>query len=152
MRETDGEALDWTVRSAVYAHIVATGRPPTAEEMATALAVSTDEALAAFRRLDERHALFLEPGADTIRMAHPFSGVPTAFHVRANEQDYWANCAWDSLGIAAALHADAEITATYAEDGAPLALTVKNGEAHGPEAVVHLQVPFRRWYDDLVHT
>lgn len=85
-------------------------------------------------------------------MAHPFSGVPTAFHVRANGQGYWANCAWDALGIAAALHTDAEIAATYAEDAAPLALSVEHGEVSGPTAVVHLQVPLRRWYDDLIHT
>ena len=152
MTDTDGGALDSTVLRTVYAHFVATGRPPSAAEIATALAISTDEALVPFRRLHERHALFLEPGKDTIRMAHPFSGVPTAFNVRANGQDYWANCAWDALGIAGALHADAEIVATYAEVAARLTLSVEHGEVGGPTAVVHLQVPFRRWYDDLVET
>jgi len=152
MSESNGGVSDWTVRGAIYAHIVATGRLPTVSEIAPALALTTDEVLAAYERLNDRHAIFLEPGGDTIRMAHPFSGVPTAFHVRANNQDYWANCAWDALGIPAALHADAEIAATYGEGGTALQLTVHNGVINDSTAVVRFQVPLRRWYDDLVHT
>ena len=152
MSESNGGVSDWTVRSAVYAYIVATGQAPTAAEIAVPLAISVDQTLAAYHRLNDRHALFLEPGGDTIRMAHPFSGVPTAFGVRANNQNYWANCAWDALGIPAALHADAEIAATYGEDGSDFALTVEDGAITNSAAVVHFQVPFRRWYDDLVHT
>jgi hypothetical protein len=34
-------------------------------------------------------------------------------------RSYWANCAWDMLGLPAALHPDAEVETEYAEDGSP---------------------------------
>ena len=85
-------------------------------------------------------------------MAHPFSGVPTPFRVEIGERSYWANCAWDALGIPAALAADARIAAVHAEDGAAAALAVEGGRVRGHGEVVHVLQPFRRWYDDLVFT
>ena len=153
--EAETDELDWTVRSFVYATIVERGHPPTVAETAAGLGIGVGEARAAYRRLDRRHALFLDPlppGADAIRMAHPFSGVPTPFRVRANSRDYWANCAWDALGIPAALHADATIDAVLAEDGAPARLAVEAGRVRGQDEVVHVLRPFRTWYDDLIET
>ena len=144
--------LDWTVRSFVYRFIVEQGRPPAVEETAADLGIGAGEARSAYSRLHRRHALFLEPGGDAIRMAHPFSGVPTPFRVHANGHAYWANCAWDALGIAAALHADAAIEAVLAEDGAPVRLAVEGGRVRGHGEVVHVLRPFRAWYDDLIET
>ncbi len=107
--------LDWSVRTAVYAFISEQTRPPTVDEAAALLSMTRERAALAYRRLNQRHALFLEPGTLSIRMAHPFSGIPTAFKVQANGRAYFANCAWDMLGIPAALHADAEIDAYYAD-------------------------------------
>ena len=107
---------------------------------------------AAYERLNERHALFLTPGSHQVRMAHPFSGVPTPFRVHAGERSYWANCAWDALGIPAALHADAQIEAETGDDGQPVRITVRAGSVQGWDGIVHFAVPFSRWYDDLVAT
>lgn len=152
MTSDDDETLDWTVRNAVYEHLVATGCPPTVTESAVAVGISADEALAAYLRLNERHALFLEPGGDSIRMAHPFSGIPTPFQVRVSGRDYLANCAWDTLGIPAVLHADAHLTAPFADTAKTVSLSVTSGRLAGTEAVVQFLVPFRRWYDDLIYT
>ena len=147
------EDLDWAVRAFVYAYIADHERPPTSDDAASALGLTTDRARLSFRRLNQRHALFLEPGTLTIRMAHPFSGVPTPFLVRANGHSYWANCAWDMLGIPAALHADAEIEASYtnAQD-ARVTLRITNSQLDPQEGLVHFPLPFRHWYDDLVRT
>ena len=56
-------------------------------------------------------------------MANPFSGVETPFKVHANGKSYFANCAWDTLGIPAALHVDAEIEAACAQSGEPIRLS-----------------------------
>jgi hypothetical protein len=143
--------LAWDVRRFVYAVIVERGAPPSVEETAAALGLSVEAAQAAFHRLHELHALFLEPGGVSVRMAHPFSGVPTAFRAQVGDVAYWANCAWDALGIPAALGADAAIAASYAEDGAPAALDVVGGAVRG-RGVIHFLLPFRRWYEDLVFT
>ena len=148
--------LDWAVRAFVYAYITDHERPPTSDEAASALGVTTERARLSFRRLNQRHALFLEPGTLTIRMAHPFSGVPTPFLVRANGHTYWANCAWDMLGISAALQADAEIEAPYTDaqdaNNTRVTLTITNNQLHPHDGLVHFPLPFRHWYDDLVHT
>ena len=82
-------------------------------------------------------------------MAHPFSGVPTAFRVEADDRTYWANCAWDTLGIPAALHADARIEAPI-EAGESIRFAIEAGRVQGRHEVVPL--PFCRWYDDLIDT
>ncbi len=144
--------LLWEVRAFVYQQCAAGARPPSVEEAAGHFHVGTDEAAAAYNELHRRHALFLEPGSSRIRMANPFSAVPTQFHVRAEGQDYWANCAWDALGISAALHADAVIETQCANSRHPIVLSVEHGRVTDHGERVHFLVPFRRWYEDLPFT
>jgi Alkylmercury lyase len=42
-------------------------------------------------------------------MANPFSAVPTAYRVHAVGRWWYGNCAWDAVGICAALHVDGSI-------------------------------------------
>jgi hypothetical protein len=146
------DTLDWSVRAFVFAHIVEHGRPPSVAEAAGSTGLGEDDARAAYRRLHRRHAIFLDPGSDAIRMAHPFSGVPTPFRVHANGRTYWANCAWDALGIPAALRADATAEATLADTGQAVTIGVRDRTVRGHGEVVHFPLPFRRWYDDLIRT
>jgi hypothetical protein len=145
--------LDWHARAVIYGFIVEHERPPTVDEVAVILSVTSERMALAFQRLNQHHAIFLEPGTLTIRMAHPFSAVPTPFRVHSNGRSYWANCAWDMLGIPAALHADAEIAAHYAEAAnTPVTLKVASGNVYGQGEVIHFPLPFQHWYDDLVRT
>jgi hypothetical protein len=146
------EELIWAARSFVYAHFVATAHPPTIEQTAQHLAISSDAAATLYRALEARHALLLEPGTAQIRMANPFSAVPTSFEVTARDQTYWANCAWDASGIPAALHADADIQAQCAFSRTPLHIRVRGATFSGDHCLVHFPLPCRRWYDDLVFT
>lgn len=147
------EDLDWAVRSSVYAFITERERPPTVNEIAATLGIAPDRAALAFQRLNRHHALFLEPGTLDIRMAHPFSAIPTGFRVRAGGHAYWANCAWDMLGIPAALHMDADIEAHFADEtNASVALSVTGNHLNDHGEVVHFPLPFQHWYDDLVRT
>lgn len=149
---SDIDAFEWSVRNRIYTIILERGVPPAYETVAAELGVPADRAREAYERLHERHALFLTPGSHDVRMAHPFSGVPTPFRVYANGRAYWANCAWDALGIPAALHADARVEAETANDGKPIHLAVTDGRVTGWDGGVHFAFPFRRWYDDLILT
>ncbi|MBI5301338.1 MAG: hypothetical protein HY868_04305 [Chloroflexi bacterium] len=144
--------LIWQVRAFVYEHFAATTRPPTIDEAATRFGLTPEHAATIYVELGQRHAIFLDPGTHNIRMANPFSAIPTSFQVHANGKTYWANCAWDSLGIPAALHTDATIEAMCAENQQPIALRVQNGQVVSGDERVHFLVPFRRWYDDLIRT
>ncbi len=154
----------WQTRAFVYAHIADTTHPPSVDEAAAHFNISTKEAGELYKELHNRHSFFLEPETLTIRMANPFSGIPTDFKVHANGKTYFANCAWDMLGIPAALHCDAIIDAVFTESNEPIQLEIKNGElAQSPitnhseaspwdQLLVHFPLPFARWYDDLVFT
>jgi hypothetical protein len=146
------ENLLWQIRVYIYEHFVATTKPPSVKQTAARFQLNPVQAAAYYTELNQRHAFFLEPGTLDIRIANPFSAVPTSFHVHAQGKSYWANCAWDALGIPAALHCNANIEATFAEDDTPLKLNVRDGHVDSPDVIVHFLVPFDQWYDNMVNT
>ncbi len=146
------ENLIWEVRAFVYDQFVKTARPPAAGEAATHFGLDLSTAEAIYGELHRRHALFLDAQNHAIQMAWPFSGAPTRFQVHANGVAYWANCAWDSLGIPAALHCDAEIHAIDAWSNEPIWLAIRLGQPIHADERIHFLSPFTRWYDDIVFT
>lgn len=151
------ENILWQIRHFVYNHFADTTRPPSVDETAAHFNISTEEASELFKELHNRHAFFLEPETLTVRMANPFSGIPTDFKVHANGKTYFANCAWDMLGIPAALQCDAVIDALCTESNESVQLEVRNGQltdsqSTNSQLLIHFPLPFARWYDDLVFT
>ena len=59
-------------------------------------------------------------------MLNPFSVVPTAYRVHAGGRWWYGNCAWDALGICAALHVDGRIETSCPDCGEPLAVEVRD--------------------------
>ncbi len=143
---------DWQIRLHVYRYFVDHGHPPTFVETARHFAIPADATRQAYRRPHEGHALFLEPGTDAIRMANPLSAVPTPYRVYINGRRLWANCAWDSLGIPAMRHADAQIEAAFTPSGDAATYAISAGHLDASGGVVHFPLPFRQWYDNIIHT
>ena len=148
------DTLLWQVRAFVYKHFADATYPPSVDISAQHFNISKDEASELYKELNNRHAFFLEPQTLTIRMANPFSGIPTDFKVHANGKTYFANCAWDMLGIPIVLHCDAVIEAVFTEsnDANAVQLEVRDGKVTNSELLIHFPLPFARWYDDLVFT
>ena len=146
------ESLLWQVRAFVYQQFADTTYPPDVEETAHRFDIEFEEAVELYKELHNRHAFYLEPETLTIRMANPFSGISTDFRVHANGKTYFANCAWDMLGIPAALHCEAVINAVCTESSETVQLEVKNGKITNNLLLIHFPLPFARWYDDLVFT
>ena len=146
------ESLLWQVRAFVYQQFADTTYPPSVDETVDLFEIEFEEAVELYKELHNRHALFLEPETLTIRMANPFSGISTDFRAHANGRTYYANCAWDMLGIPAALHCDAVIEAICTESNKTVRLEVKNSQITDYDLLVHFPLPFARWYDDLVFT
>ncbi len=142
----------WDVRAFVYQHFADTTHAPSVDETAKHYNSSKGEVGEIYKELNNRHALFLEPKTLTLRMANPFSNIPTDFKVHANGNTYFANCAWDMLGIPAALHADAVIDAIFTESNDAVQLEIKNGQVTNKDLLVHFPLPFAHWYDDIVFT
>jgi hypothetical protein len=136
------DELGLRVRNEVYDAFVREGRAPTAAETAEALGLAPEEVEAVFSRLHDAHALVLQPGSREIRMLNPFSAVETPHRVEAGGRTWFANCAWDALGIPAALHADGLVESRCPDCGEPLELQVRDGElVRGAELLVHFVVP-----------
>lgn len=147
------DSLIWHIRHFIYRQLAQTGRAPQPSQAAKALGTTLAETEAAYQQLHQRHAILLQAGTTTVRMANPFSGIPTDFNVQSGGIHYYANCAWDSLGIPVALHADAQIDSHCTFSGDPIHLQVQQGQVIGDTHVlVHFAVPFAHWYDDLIHT
>ena len=154
----------WQVRAFVYNHFADTTHAPSVDETARYFNISVEKAGELYKELHNRHSFFLEPNTLTIRMANPFSGIPTDFKIHANGKTYFANCAWDMLGIPAALHCDAVIEAVCTESNEAVKLEIRDGLVYAQGGVpvaedgglssllVHFPIPFARWYDDLVFT
>ena len=144
--------FDTNLKHTVYRHFASTGTAPTPRELAVQVSRSAENVRAGLARLQRNRVLLLEPDGETIRMAPPFSGLPTPHRVELGDRMYFANCAWDALGIPAALHREAVVHSSCGQSGAPLRLHVS---PEGPEPsgwVFHCQVPAARWWADLVFT
>jgi hypothetical protein len=142
---------DVVLRNETYRQFVALGRAPRAEEVAAALGRTEEDVVAAWRRLHDAHALVLVGGQE-IRMANPFSAVPTAYRVSAAGRWWYANCAWDAFGICAALGVDGRIESSCADCGEPLTVAVREQRPDDESLVFHCLVPARQWWDDIVFT
>jgi hypothetical protein len=143
---------DLDVKMAVYAHFAATARPPAPDEIARTVGAGIPEVLEAYARLRAQRVLVLEADGASICMAPPFSGVATQHVAVVGGRRYFANCAWDSLGIPAALGSAATVESRCEQSGEPLRLRV---DRDGPEAsdwLFHCAVAAPHWWDDIVLT
>jgi hypothetical protein len=143
---------DTALRNATYRLLVDLGRVPTADEVAAHTGRATGAVRAGWERLHDAHALVLTDDRRTIRMANPFSGVPTPHRVLAGGRWWYANCAWDAFGICAALHVDGRIESSCPDCGEPLRVEVRDGEPDRRDLLFHCLVPARAWWDDIAFT
>jgi hypothetical protein len=135
---------DLQLRNLVYRRFVELGRAPTLGEL------GTDEA--SLRRLHDAHWLVLEPDRPEIRMANPFSAVPTPHRVEAGGRSWFANCAWDAFGIPAALGVDGHISSSCPDCREAIEIDVVDRRPEPATDVFHVLVPARHWWDDIVFT
>ena len=143
---------DLRLRALTYSLLVELGRAPTAAEVADGADSALDEVLSGWRRLHDHHALVLNPATLEIRMANPFSAVPTAYRVHADGRWWYANCAWDAFGICAALHTDGRIETSCPDCGEALNVELREERPSDESLLFHCLVPAARWWDDIVFT
>ncbi len=140
------------VRNLTYRMFVDGGRAPTVDEVAREGDLTSAEVQASWRELHRAHALVLEPATTEIRMANPFSAVPTAHRVHAAGRWWYGNCAWDAVGICAALHADGQLETSCPDCGERIALAVRDQRVDDERVLFHCLVPAAHWWDDIVFT
>jgi len=112
-------------------------RPVSAARLAQALACDSDRVEQALASLDRQGRLRRDP-AGAVSGSHGLSLTPTAHellleHPAGRERQYWTWCAWDAVGILAALDASGRIRSTSPSSGAPIQLDFHHGHPRDPE-------------------
>ena len=144
--------FDTQVKLAVYRHFAETGQRPSPESVAARVGSDVESVVDAYSRLRSQRVLALETDCSSIRMAPPFSGVPTQHVVIVDGKQYFANCAWDALGIPAALNRSGMVYSRCEQSGEPLRLAVGSDEPEPSTWLFHCLVPAAKWWDDIVFT
>lgn len=136
----------------IYRRLADTGTAPSREELDQLLGSAADAQL---RALHDAHMIVLDDRPHRrgeVRMALPFSAEPTDYRVSSATGSWFANCAWDSLAVVAAIKQDARIDAPWGDTGESLTLQVRDGQLLDDDGFIHFVVPARHWWDDIVRT
>jgi len=150
-RHTRVTEFERDVRAAVYHGFREKGWSPSVAELAAMLGASDAEVGAALRRLGEEHALVLQPDGESVRMAHPFSAVPTDTLVTIGGRQWFGNCVWDGLAIVSLFGGTGRLDMHSPATGASIVFDVTNGVVNG-DGVAHFLVPAARFWDDIAFT
>jgi len=140
------------IRVFVYETLLDGGRMPTAADMAEHFGVTRDDVVDTLRTARIGKTLLPDPHTGEIWMAGPFSARPTTYEVRRGARRWWANCAWDMLGVANLVGHPVDISARCTDCGNSLDFQFAAATGTVPDWVVHFLVPARRWYDDIGFT
>jgi Alkylmercury lyase len=144
--------LDTQTKLAIYEYFADTGQRPSLQVIAERGGSDVTSVREAYLSLRAHRVLVLEPDGEAIRMAPPFSGVPTQHVVLVDETKYFANCAWDAFGGPAALHRPGQVYSRCEQSSEPLSLEIG---LEGPPPcswLFHCLVPAAKWWDDIVFT
>lgn len=128
------------------------GFAPTLKELRERFGVSDDHMRTALHALQDYHGVVLHPHNDEIWVAHPFSTEPTGFLVSSAEREWWGNCAWCSLGLAALAKSPVTIRTSPGFDRPLVELQIVDGQLDRSDLVVHFPTPMRRAWDNVIAT
>ena len=143
--------LESRVRHAVY-QTFAEGGTPLSRTLARSLKLTVPAVHRAYHRLHQAHALVLDRRTHEVRMALPFSAVPTPHRVISGERSWFANCAWDAFGIPVLMNCDARCESICADCEAPISYHVEQGRLVDAHGVVHFALHASKWWDDIEFT
>ncbi|HEX6066925.1 MAG TPA: organomercurial lyase [Longimicrobiales bacterium] len=130
------------LRIHIYNTLVASGRPPhlNREERQQVAAMKIGK------------TLIPHPQTGQVWMAGPFAAEPTQYKVTGTAT-WYANCAWDMLGIPLITQERVRIETQCAHCAEPMVLDASpDTPPASSNAIVHFLVPARKWYDDIGFT
>ncbi len=149
-------SLPQLVRKLVYDTFVERGRAPHLEEIIQEFRLDRQEAIDTLEALEGGRLLHRLPGTQRILMAWPFANMATPFLVRTeSRRSYYANCAWDAIGLHVLLRQPVRIQAYCRHCGEPLELSLQDEKVveRRPEGVlVHFSKPAAQWFEDIIDT
>jgi Alkylmercury lyase len=145
--------LDRAVRHRVYVALAEGEGAPGASTLAKMLGVELATVHDALERLHAAHDLVLDAVTREVRMALPFSNIPTAYRVTSGSDSWNVNCAWDALALVRLLDLqEARVVDQGGQGRESRVLTVVGGDLVERDGVISLPRPAWRWWDDIVFT
>ena len=142
----------------VLREFVARGQAPTYLDLARAEGLAPEEARQALRDLMAAvPACWQHPGTDLIVAYPPFNNLPTWHRVTVEGEQKWtAQCGIDALVVTYLFPGkEVEIDSLCRDCGESVRVTMRDGAVLSldpEEAVVHVNLPVARWFDDLAAT
>ena len=133
-------------------HVLKYGYAPSVDDLARQFSEPENNVQKALQDLEEYHGIVLNEDKVTVKAIHPFALFPTSFRVESENQSWWGNCSWCSLGVAALLQKDCVIRTRVGGDGDPINLTIRSGELLEKDLLIHFPIPMMNAWDDVVYT
>lgn len=128
------------------------GLPPATASIARHFGRGQREIKQALRNLKIGKTVLLHPQTEEIWMCGAFASEPTGYKVEAKRATYYANCAWDMLGIPMVANEWVNIETSCTDCGEPIRLSADAESPPSDDLVVHFLVPANHWYDDIGFT
>jgi hypothetical protein len=125
---------------------------PNVAELSEIMESPEKEISIGLKKLQEGHGIVLHPNSYKIWVIHPFSLAPTNFLVKNNQKEWWGNCAWCSLGIAALLNDDVTITTTIGANDKQISIHIKDGKVLENNLFIHFPIPMKNAWDNVIYT
>ena len=141
-----------TLHYAIIREIIETGFAPSVEALAVMLQAEKEQIVKGLYDLQEYHGVVLHPKEPKIWVIHPFSLAPTNFYVQSKKGEWWGNCAWCSLGIAALLQEDVKITTTIGAETKQISIHIINGDIQEKNYYIHFPIPMKNAWDNVIYT
>lgn len=148
----DTSSLHSVLHYTIIKHIIDTGYAPKVNHLANLLRMSEEDLITALINLQDYHGVVLHPKSHEIWVIHPFSLAPTNFLVSSASGEWWGNCAWCSLGLAALLKQDVTIRTTIGANGRQVIIHIKDGEIVESNYYIHFPIPMQNAWDNVIYT
>ncbi len=140
------------LHSVILKEIIDKGIAPAHAQLTTYFNTSEESMNRALDMLQEQHGLVLHPNSYKIWVIHPFSLAPTNFFLRGENQGWWSNCAWCSLGAASLINKDLTISTTIGGEDKAVRIQIKNGQIQNNDLLVHFPIPMSKAWDNVIYT
>ena len=146
--------LDRDVRNAIARSIKTRGKIPTIATIATDMGLDVATVDASFARMIEGHVFIPRKDSHEIYAYDPFCVGPTDFFVTTAGRVWFAICAWDALGIPAALGETGVIETHCGDCGEQLVVEVDadGGTDEQTWTVLQVGVRARDFWKDIYFT
>jgi hypothetical protein len=134
----------------IIKYIIQNGYAPDVKEIGNLLNEKENDVINGLYALQEYHGVVLHPNEPKIWVIHPFSLAPTNFYIKTAKGEWWGNCAWCSLGVAALLNEDLTITTNVGAHDEQVKIHIVNGEIQEKDLFIHFPISMKKAWDNVI--